>query len=191
MTLRGAFSLAGLLLLGACASPPPDDFFQDFSLRTSDGDSVGMKRLRSQVTVFVFIDPLCPMVQDAAQHGGMFQELEQRLREDGAELVLVGVSSAQEALSAGDFRAWQKDVNLQGRFVLDSAGDLARREHVKRVPWAVVVDAKGVRRYRGPAESMKRDTADFLLVDAAERAMFGEKTKAGREEGDGCRLKFR
>jgi hypothetical protein len=128
------------------------------------------------------------MVQDASQKGGMLQDLEMTLREDGAELVLVGVSTPREKLGLGDFRAWQKDVHLQGRMILDTTGFLARRENIRRLPWVLVLDAKGRRRYSGPAESMQKDTNEFVLSDAVRRAMFGMDTPAGDEEGDGCPL---
>lgn len=184
--LLAGFSVA---LLGACASPPPPaDFLQGIPLATPDGDSLKVSSLRGHTTAFLFLDPLCPMVQEASQRGGMLQDLEASLRDDGSELVLVGVSTPGEKLGTGEFRAWQRDVRLQGRMILDTAGILARREGIRRLPWALVLDAKGTRRYSGPAESMQKDTSEFVLTNAARRAMFGMDTPAGEEEGDGCPL---
>lgn len=187
---RRRWLLAGLsgALLGACAPPPPADFLQGVPLATPDGDTIKAGSLHGHATAFLFLDPLCPMVQEASQRGGMLEDLEASLREDGAELVLVGVSTPREKLGTGEFRAWQKDVRLQGRMILDTAGILAHREGIRRLPWALVLDAKGMRRYSGPAESMQADTSEFLLTNAARRAMFGMNTPAGEEEGEGCPL---
>jgi len=186
MILKKAIPLLAAVLLGGCAHPPAN-FLEGVPLVTPDGDTLQKASMQGKTTAFVFVDPICPMVQEAAQRGGMLEDVEESLRKDGVELV--GVSGSAESLRSGDFRAWQKEARFQTtRMILDTAAFLARRENIRRLPWALVLDAKGTRRYSGPAESMQADTSEFVLTNAARRAMFGMNTPAGEEEGEGCPL---
>ena len=188
MILKKAIPLLATVLLGGCAHPPAN-FLEGVPLVTPDGDTLQKTSMQGKTTAFVFVDPICPMVQEASQRGGMLEDVEESLRKDGVELVLVGVSGSTESLKPGDFRAWQKEARLQTtRMILDTTAFLARRENIPRLPWALVLDAKGMRRYSGPAESMQTDTSEFLLPNAAHRALLGMNTPAGEEEGEGCPL---
>jgi hypothetical protein len=189
---RAAGSMGALvaILLSGCATVPPadKDLLGDFRLPTSDGDTLSRLHWTDRSVAFLFVDPTCPLVQDAAQPGGLLPELEKTLRDDrSATMVMVASSPKGQALRAGDIASWLREAHLGTQVILDTVGELARRAEVRRIPWALVVGADGKWRYDGPAEAMD-DSGSFVVEAALRRAAKGLSTPRAGEEGDGCPL---
>lgn len=182
--------LLGACLWGCAASVPSADRdpLGDFRLPTSDGDTLTRFHWLERNVAFLFVDPTCGLVQDASQPGGLFREMEKNLQDDRTStLVMVASTPKGQALRAGDIASWLKETRLASQVLLDTAGLLAGRAKVTRIPWAVVIGADGKWRYDGPAEAMD-DSGQYVVEAALRRAGRSQSTPRAPEEGEGCRL---
>ncbi|HNY32527.1 MAG TPA: hypothetical protein PKO15_16695 [Fibrobacteria bacterium] len=165
---------AALLTLGSCAlfrptvgvgTPVPP-----WAMAATDGgDTVRSTNLAGRPGMLVWIDPLCPQVENASQSGGALRTLESRWNAtDSAWVYYVAARSYKDAvLKPNMWRPWLKEMKLRGSVLLDTSMTLAHQLGVRKVPTAVIIDAKGNLRWKGPVQTLQRaerDTVDDTLA---------------------------
>lgn len=144
-------ALAGIL--GGCApSLPVGGFVPSWSLGSTEGETFSADQLRGRPGMLVWIDPMCPEVQRAAQSDGALRRMESRwMQTDSAWVLYVAARTrSDEVMEPPLWRPWMKESKLRGAVLVDSAGSLARLLGVETVPSAAVVDPDGYLRWRGP-----------------------------------------
>jgi len=151
----GRFLLAVLVaLLAGCASTalPIGGLVPSWKLPTSDGDTLSEEGLRGRPGLMIWLDPMCPQVQDAAIPGGALRRMESRwMPTDSAWVVYVAARTrADQVMDPQMWRPWMKEMRLRGPVLVDSAGTLSRTLGAELAPAAAVVDGDGVLRWRGP-----------------------------------------
>jgi hypothetical protein len=148
------FPIALAAILGGCASHvlPVGDLVPEWVLPTADGDTLSAKRLRGRPGLIVWIDPMCPQVQEAALQGGALRRIESRwMPTDSAWIVYVATRTrAEESMDLQMWRPWMKEMRLRGQVLIDTTGSLSRRLGAVRTPGAAVIDRIGALCWRGP-----------------------------------------
>lgn len=186
MTARGLgwASLVGMFVTGAAwgGSEVP-------TRRASDGRVVALQAPENGALALVFTSTECPIADYYAPTlnaiaAGFPSE---RVR-------LVGVCVDPDASPEG-LLAHAREYALQFPVVLDRSGSLARRHGVTVTPEAVVVDDRGVTRYRGRIDDQflgRRGKnpvpATHELRDAIAAVLDGREPAVARVEAVGCPL---
>jgi hypothetical protein len=135
----------------------------------------------------VWIDPMCPQVQDAAGSGGALRRLESRwMPTDSAWIVYVAArTQADEVMAPQMWRPWMKEMKLRGPVLVDSAATLARAFGARFAPTAAVVDQFGDLRWRGPLRA--RDSTGLplasLVLDSVLAGRALPESDTGTDEG--------
>jgi hypothetical protein len=145
---------AWAVALSGCASiaVPIGGLVPTWKLPTSDGDTLSGDRLRGRPGLVVWLDPMCPEVQQAATPGGALRRMESRwMPTDSAWIVYVAARTRpDEVMDPEMWRPWMKEMKLRGPVLVDSAATLSRALGAGFAPAAAVVDQDGVLRWRGP-----------------------------------------
>ncbi|MBK9577910.1 MAG: hypothetical protein IPK50_08430 [Fibrobacterota bacterium] len=142
-----------------------------WSFVASDGgDSVRSSRLNGRPGMLVWMDPLCPQVENASQSGGPLRVLESRWNStDSAWIYYVAARSFPDAvLKPSMWRPWLKEMKLRGSVLIDTSMSLAHKLGVRTVPTAVVIDAAGKVRWKGPVQGLEREVVESLEDDTLE-----------------------
>lgn len=142
-----------------------------WSFVASDGgDSVRSTRLIGRPGMLVWMDPLCPQVENASQSGGPLRVLESRWNStDSAWIYYVAARSFPDAvLKPSMWRPWLKEMKLRGSVLIDTSMSLAHKLGVRSVPTAVVIDAAGKVRWKGPVQALERDVVESVEDDTLE-----------------------
>ena len=142
-----------------------------WSFVASDGgDSVRSSRLIGRPGMLVWMDPLCPQVENASQSGGPLRVLESRWNStDSAWIYYVAARSFPDAvLKPSMWRPWLKEMKLRGSVLIDTSMSLAHKLGVHTVPTAVVIDAEGKLRWKGPVQGLEREAVESVEDDTLE-----------------------
>jgi len=125
----------------------------DFTLKTHDGRSLTLSKLRGRRgVVLVFFATWCPSCMAEVPR---IKEFVAKTKD--APVLVYGVNIKQPERVVDRFVAGHK-VNY--RILLDSAGEVARKYHVRGIPLIVGIDSDGIVRYRG--HGIPRDAAPFV-----------------------------
>ena len=149
--------------------------------RTLDEMADGKK-----ATVLVFTTTTCPI---AGRYLPRLEELHQRFEPRGVVLAAVNVGP-EDSIQDMALQALQHGATFP--FVKDMTADTARALGISRTPEAVVLDAKGVLRYRGRIDEQFRlggtrpDRGREDLAEAIEDVLAGRAVRLAETPVDGC-----
>jgi hypothetical protein len=164
-----------------------------WKLPTSDGDTISDVLLRGRPGLVVWIDPMCPQVQEAAVSGGALRRMESRwMPTDSAWIVYVAARTrSDEVMDPQMWRPWMKEMKLRGPVLVDSAATLSRALGAGYAPAAVVVDQEGVLRWRGPVRAF--DSTGLPLASLVlDSVMAGRALPTPDDRADqGCPMRDR
>ena len=182
-------SIAGLVP-SASAGPPPTALgsrVADFRLRSVEGRDVALYDFRGkQAAVLVFLGTDCPL-------GDLYlPRLEAIAREyDEKGVVVLGIDSNAGATAEGVARH-AKEFGATFPILLDPDRAIADRLGADRTCVAVVVDGRGMLRYRGAIDdqyaytSRKPDPTRSYLADALDQILAGKPVEVATTEVQGC-----
>jgi len=141
----------------------------------------------------VWLDPMCPEVQQAAVSGGVLRRMESRwMPTDSAWIVYVAARTrSDEVMDPAMWRPWMKEMKLRGPVLVDSAATLSRAFGAGYAPAAAVVDQDGALRWRGPLRTL--DSTGLPLASLVlDSVLAGRALPApdGRADG-GCPMRDR
>lgn len=192
----GRFLLAvAVALLAGCASIaiPIGGIVPTWKLPTSDGDTLSEDALRGRPGLVIWLDPMCPEVQDAALPGGALRRMESRwMPTDSAWVVYVAARTrADQVMDPQMWRPWMKEMRLRGPVLVDSSGILSRTLGAELAPAAAVVDGDGVLRWRGPMRSL--DSTGVPLASQVLDSVLGNRALPAPDNraDEGCRMRDR
>lgn len=161
-------------------------------LATVDGETLHSDSLAGKVVVYAWIDPTCPEVQTAAE-GGALRMLERRWMNDDRVTILYVASmptTGGNGLGAAEWKPWIKDMRLRGPVLLDSQLVLAKAWNVRRIPFAGIIDAKGLVRWSGPVDAMD-SIGDPALSTAVGEALEGRSAWSPEQDPEGiCKVRY-
>lgn len=151
-----ALLLAVSMAVFGCASMRIGGTVPSWKLATSDGDTLSRDILMGRPGIVVWLDPMCPQVQDAASPGGVLRLMESRwMPTDSVWIVYVAARTRRdEVMDPQMWRPWMKEVKLRGPVLVDSTSALARIFGAGHAPAAAVVDQNGALRWRGPLRAV-------------------------------------
>lgn len=181
-----AFALC-LQLVPGCASSPPAAQLPTASLVATSGAPVALGPLveRSPLTVLIFFSRHCECF---THHEGRLRDLHQAYGPRGVQFVLIDpeVSATPEGDAAeASRRGYPYDI------ILDRGALLANALGAEYATYTVVVDCKGVVRYRGGIDSDKthlHDDATPYLRDALDDLLAGRPPRRPEAKTLGCAL---
>lgn len=191
--------LAGMVALGltGCAwfrpIVQPGEAVAPFAFRVSDGgDSVRSSRLLGRPGVLMWIDPLCPRVDSAAQSQGPLRMLESRWNSTDSVWFYYVAARTEKAtvLEAKIWRPWLKEMKLRGSVILDTAMVLAKALGVDHVPAAVVLGPDMTLRWRGGLDQEEEGgpTGASLVLDSV---LHDKPLPALSKAREGCPIRDR
>jgi len=177
--------------LSGCASQlvPVGDLVPEWKLPPCDGDTISAQHLRGRPGLLVWIDPMCPQVQEAALSGGALRKLESRwMPTDSAWIVYIAARTrSDESMDLLMWRPWMKEMRLRGPVLVDSTGFLSRSLGVFHAPGAAVVDRIGALRWRGPMQLDDDSDALPMASQVLDSVLAGRDLPISEGEGDlGC-----
>jgi cytochrome c biogenesis protein CcmG/thiol:disulfide interchange protein DsbE len=157
--VKGARSLAILTLalaaaaVAACAKPAekgPAVAAPGFSIKDLQGRVLSLADYRGKVLVLNFWATWCPPCRREIPD---FIEAYKELKGEGLEIIGVSV----DTLSAEDLSGWAKKIGMNYPIALATAKIIADYEPGDYIPATIIIDGKGLIRYR-QAELMTKDT---------------------------------
>lgn len=148
----------------ASAAPAINQPAPSFTATDSNGQTVSLSQLRGKLAVLEWTNDACPFVGKWYRSGAM-QALQRQAAQLGAVWLSVISSAPGEQGYADGRRANQLTVSRNAapaRVLLDPTGALGRLYDAQNTPQIFVIDAQGVLRYDGGADSIaSTDIADL------------------------------
>jgi len=153
----------------------------EFSLTDLDGKTVKLADFKGKLVVLEWFSPKCPMCVWAYGEGGPLREWPEKLKKDG--IVWLAVNSEDPANDAAKIEVNKKFLEANKASVsvlLDPTGATGKAYGAKTTPHMMVIDEKGVLRYRGaldnaPAGKLKDGETKVNYVQQALDELKGGK----------------
>jgi peroxiredoxin len=126
----------------------------EFSLTDLDGKAVKLADYKGKLVVLEWFSPKCPMCVWAYGEGGPLREWPEKLKKDG--IVWLAVNSEDPDNAAAKIEVNKKfleDNKAQVTVLLDPTGATGKAYGAKTTPHMMVIDEKGVLRYRGALDN--------------------------------------
>lgn len=126
----------------------------DFSLTDLDGKTVKLADYKGKLVVLEWFSPKCPMCVWAYGEGGPLRELPEKLMKDGVVwLAINSEDPANEAAKIEVNKKFLEDNKAKVSVLLDPSGATGKAYGAKTTPHMMVIDEKGVLRYRGALDN--------------------------------------
>lgn len=153
----------------------------DFSLTDLDGKTVKLADFKGKLVVLEWFSPKCPMCVWAYGEGGPLREWPEKLKKDG--IVWLAVNSEDPDNTAAKIEVNKKfleENKAKVTVLLDPSGATGKAYGAKTTPHMMVIDEKGVLRYRGaldnaPAGKLKDGETKVNYVQQALDELKGGK----------------
>lgn len=126
----------------------------EFSLSDLDGKTIKLSDYKGKVVVLEWFSPKCPMCVWAYGEGGPLREWPEKLKKDG--IVWLAVNSEDPDNTAAKIEVNKKfleDNKAKVTVLLDPSGATGKAYGAKTTPHMMVIDEKGVLRYRGALDN--------------------------------------
>ena len=142
--------------------------------------------VRVRVRVVAFVGAECPLSE---LYAGRLAELADRFEPEGVAFVGMAPNARDSADTLGRFA---RAHGIGFPIVVDRGGTVAARIGVRRIPSVVVLDARGVLRYRGRIDDQytlgtrRAEPGSHDLADAIEAVLAGRPVEHPETEVIGC-----
>ena len=124
----------------------------EFSLQNLDGKTVKLSDFKGKLVVLEWFNPKCPMCVWAYSETGPLRELPERLKKEG--VVWLAVNSDGEGGGEVDVnKEFLKANKVDVPVLLDPTGKVGKSYGAKTTPHCMVIDEKGILRYRGALDN--------------------------------------
>lgn len=126
----------------------------EFSLSDLDGKTIKLSDYKGKVVVLEWFSPKCPMCVWAYGEGGPLREWPEKLKKDG--IVWLAVNSEDPDNTAAKIEVNKKfleENKAKVTVLLDPSGATGKAYGAKTTPHMMVIDEKGVLRYRGALDN--------------------------------------
>jgi peroxiredoxin len=133
-----------LLLIQPCfcgADIKAQDMAVDFSVTGLDNSKVSLADLKDKNAILFFWTTWCPYCR---QELGVIKEHYTSLQKDGVEVLPIDIGESRAKVEN-----FLKNRNFGFKFFLDENSSVAKEYEVLGIPTYVLIDKKGVIRYRG------------------------------------------
>ena len=176
----GAVFVVCMLILGTRASDRQLDAARRapaFELTDTEGHAVSLASLRGKITVLAFGSLQCP---GTSAYCDRLVRLARHYQDSGqVSLFMVNVGEGSDPSTLNQIRLHSRFIGQSFPTLLDADWRVARKFGVDRTPSVVVIDQRGMVRYRGPFDD-NRDERQVKRVYCAEviRSLLGETQDA-------------
>lgn len=184
--LRRSLLAAGLTAVlapsAALAAPRVGAAAPDFTATDSDGKAVSLAGLKGKIVVLEWTNDGCPFVGKWYRSGSM-----QALQKEAAQLGIVWLSVISSAPGEQGYADGPRADQLTrergaapAHVLLDPAGTLGRLYEAETTPQIFVIDAQGVVRYMGGADSIASSRESDLAKATPYAKLAIEAVSAGK-----------
>jgi peroxiredoxin len=178
----GATGLAAALAPRAYAAPVVGAAAPDFTATDSDGHAVSLAGLKGRIVVLEWTNDGCPFVGKWYRSGAM-----QTLQKEAAKLGVVWLSVISSAPGEQGYADGPRADQLTrergaapAHVLLDPAGTLGRLYEAETTPQMFVIDAQGMVRYMGGADSIASSRESDLAKATPYAKLAIEAVSAGK-----------
>jgi peroxiredoxin len=124
----------------------------EFALQNLDGKTIKLSDYKGKLVVLEWFNPKCPTCVWAYSETGPLRELPERLKKEG--VVWLAVNSDAEGGGAVDVnKEFIKANKVDLQVLLDPTGKVGKTYGAKTTPHCMVIDEKGILRYRGALDN--------------------------------------
>jgi peroxiredoxin len=184
--LRRSLLAAGLTAVlapsAALAAPQVGAAAPDFTATDSDGQAVSLAGLKGKIVVLEWTNDGCPFVGKWYRSGSM-----QALQKEAARLGVVWLSVISSAPGEQGYADGPRADQLTrergaapAHVLLDPAGTLGRLYEAETTPQIFVIDAQGMVRYMGGADSIASSRESDLAKATPYAKLAIEAVSAGK-----------
>jgi peroxiredoxin len=184
--LRRSLLAAGLTAVlapgAALAAPRIGAAAPDFTATDSDGKAVSLAGLKGRIVVLEWTNDGCPFVGKWYRSGSM-----QALQKEAAQLGIVWLSVISSAPGEQGYADGPRADQLTrergaapAHVLLDPAGTLGRLYEAETTPQIFVIDAQGMVRYMGGADSIASSRESDLAKATPYAKLAIEAVSAGK-----------
>lgn len=124
----------------------------EFSLQDLNGKTVKLSDYKGKIVVLEWFNPKCPMCVWAYSETGPLRELPERMKKEGVVWLAVN-SDGGDGGKADVNKEFLKENKVSVPVLLDSTGKVGKSYGAKTTPHCMVIDEKGVLRYRGALDN--------------------------------------
>lgn len=124
----------------------------EFALKDLDGKTVKLSDFKGKIVVLEWFSPKCPACVFAYSEKGPLLELPERLKKEGVVWLAVN-SDGGEPGKVEPNKEFMKERKLDMTILLDPTGATGKAYGAKTTPHCMVIDEKGVLRYRGALDN--------------------------------------